>query len=575
MSTSLRPYQAEAKTKIYKSWAAHNDNVLLVLPTGSGKTRTFCDIIRANEGGSIAVAHRQELVLQMSLTLAEYGIRHTIIASTKTVQMIITEHQLMFGECFYDPSSKVAVASIDTLIRRGDSIKNLIQSVTLWVMDEAHHVLRANKWGTGVELFTKVNQLRAMLPNARGLGVTATPCRADGRGLGAHASGVFHDMIVGPSMRDLINMGYLSEYRVIAARSNFDRSNIKVSKATGDFSLNSMRAEVGKSSLVVSDDKAQIVGDIVQSYLKFAKGKLGITFLPDLETAARVAEQFNEAGVPARVITGKTKSGERALIMRMFRARKILQIVNVDILGEGADVPACEVVSEGRPTESYGLYVQHFGRAIRLFEGKTHGIYIDHVGNVKRHGLPDAEREWTLDDRERKSKEDKDIVATRACMNEECLSTYERYLKVCPYCGAPVPPPSERNGPEWVDGDLFELDAETLAQMRAAISEINRPIDHTVAEYRADLVSKNVPQIGVIAHVKRHIVKRTDHQNAASAIKDMMAVWAGYKRADGRTDAEIFRIFYITFGVDWLTAQSLKADKMNKLCERIFDKVGK
>lgn len=545
---ALRPYQQDLKNRINEHWAAKpRENVLAVLATGAGKTVLFSSIISDESGSTCAVAHRQELVSQISLSLARNKVRHRIIGPTNVVKMIVRLHMEETGHSYYDPSSRHAVAGVDTLVRRGEKLADWLPTVRLWVMDEAHHVLRENKWGKATEMFR----------NARGLGVTATPCRADGYGLGSHADGVFDVMKIGPSMRDLIEMKFLTEYRIFAPPSTFHREDVPVSQATGDFNLDKMRKAVSTSSLVSHDEKT-ITGDVVAHYIKLAKGKLGVTFVPDLEAAAEVCKQFNEAGVPAAILSSKMSDLERAHVLRQFKNREILQLVNVDILGEGFDCPAIEVVSFARPTESFSLYCQQFGRALRLLEGKTHALIIDHVGNVMRHGLPDAPREWSLDRRERRSGKSEPSTV-RVCV--ACTAMYERYLDACPDCGEPVPKPAVRSSLEYVDGDLFELDAETLAQMRAEVVGARE----TPEAMRDRLTAQRAPVPGVMANVKR----QGERIDALVRLDHTLSQWAGYRRAEGLSDSEIFRKFYLTYGISWIEAQALKATEADKLRERI------
>lgn len=551
---TLRPYQQRVRDEIMQRWSDGHRNVLAVLPTGAGKTVLFSSILADEPGASCAVAHRQELVSQISLALARNRVRHRIIGPHSVVKMIVRLHMDEVGASYYDPSSRCAVAGVDTLIRRGKQLKDWLPTVKLWVMDECHHVLRENKWGTAVTMF----------PNARGLGVTATPCRADGNGLGRHADGVFDVMVLGPTMRDLINMGFLTEYRIFAPSSTFKRDSIAISQSTGDLNLDQMRKAVASSSLVVHSDKA-VVGDIVEHYRRIANGKLGVTFVPDIATATEVTQQFNDAGIPAAVVSSKTPDDERARVLREFKNRKILQLVNVDLFGEGFDLPAIEVVSMGRPTESFALYCQQFGRALRLLDGKTHAIIIDHVSNVARHGLPDAHQEWILNRRERRSSGKSDVESTRTCL--KCTALYDRIKTICPYCAEPIPEPAQRNAPEFVDGDLFELDAATLAKMRADVAIVDMPAD----EYRQHLEQKFVPHLGILAGMKRHRLQ----QDAIGQLREAMAQWGGYERAAGKPDSEIYRKFFLTFGIDMLSAQSLKTDDASALTQRIMDGMGK
>lgn len=560
----LRPYQADGKNGVYFEWNNGKLYVVLVEPTGAGKTVIFSEIIKEHNAPTCAIAHRQELVSQISLALARDGVRHKIIGPKKVVRLCVNIHMAELGVSYYDPSSLVAVAGVDTLVRRYDELKNWLNSVTLWVQDEAHHVLQNNKWGTAAMMF----------PNAKGLGVTATPIRADGKGLGRHADGLFDAMVEGPTMRDLINQGYLTDYRVFAPPSDLDLSQVTTS-ASGDFSPNKLSTAVKKS---------HITGDVVKHYQRIAPGKLGITFATDVETATDIAKQFNDAGVPAAVVSAKTSDADRIAILRRFKNRELLQLVNVDLFGEGFDLPAIEVVSMARPTQSYALYVQQFGRALRLMIDailsgkwdtftdeqrrdliaqsiKPHAIIIDHVGNVERHGLPDIKREWTLDRREKRSRgKPDDAIPVRTCLNEACLSVYERIYNACPFCGfKPVPAP--RSGPEQVDGDLMEITPDILAVMRGEIARVDM---HPEAK-RDELNSKYMPRVGVLAGVKRHV----ENQEAQAALRASIAWWAGWQRAHNRSDSESYRRFYFKFGVDVMTAQTLKTKEAIELAAKI------
>lgn len=525
----LRPFQVDVRDRVYQSWNAGAQNVLAVLPTGGGKTVVFSDIIAANNGPTVAIAHRQELVTQISLALARNGVRHRIIGPSAVARTCTSLHLAELRRNYVDPSNRVAVAGVDTLIRM-DPSDAWFRSVTLSVTDEAHHVLLKNKWGAAMQMF----------PNARGLGVTATPVRADGNGLGRHADGLMDCMVVGPTMRELIADKWLTDYRIFAPPSDIDLTNVPIS-ASGDFSPVKLATAVHKS---------HIVGDVVQHYQRIAAGKLGVTFAVDVEAAGEIAGAYRKAGVPAEVVTAKTPDALRASILRRFRAKEILQLVNVDLFGEGFDLPAIEVVSMARPTQSYGLYAQQFGRTLRILEGKQYGIVIDHVGNVHRHGLPDAARTWTLDRRERRAKNDTaSVIPTRTC--PQCTAAYERTSLSCPYCGC-TPEPVGRSAPEEVDGDLHELTPEALARLRGAIDP--------PAAWHPDPV--------VQATVNKHHRERTEAQRQ---LRDTISVWAG--RHTQRTDVdavrELQRRFFLTFGIDIAAAQALNARDARELMERI------
>ena len=573
---ALRPYQLKGKEEISQAWKDGHKNVLYVLPTGGGKTRAFSDIIHSHlaakmlglhVGASVAIAHRKELVTQISMALNRDKVLHRIIGPEALVRECVRIHMEDMGTTYMHPNAKCAVASVQTL-DTPKSKRTLVEwgkTVTLWVQDEAHHVLADNLWGRAALLF----------PNAKGLGVTATPTRADGKGLGRHADGLFDTMVIGPSMRDLINAGYLLDYRIFAPPSNLDLSHVDISSTTGDYIEGQVADAVKKSS---------VMGDVVDHYLRIAKGKRGITFAPDIESAEAIADRFRQAGVPAMAISSKNTSVERFHAVRDLASGKLLQLINVDILGEGVDIPVVEVTSFARPTRSYSLYVQQFGRVLRLFidswlssdwetftdemrkqhilnSSKPHAIVIDHVNNVIRHrGPPDAPKQWSLDRREKKASKVKDPndIPVRSC--PECTAVYERVYPECPFCGF-HPIPSGRSLPEQVDGDLAELDADTLARMRGEIAKIDMSIDEKIIE----LAQKRVPLIGQKALIKRH----REMQSSQERLREQMAWWGGFKTANGMQDPEIQRRFYHRFGVDVMSAKALAKKEADTLCELI------
>ena len=536
----LRPYQQQFENDIYSAWNQGATNVCGVLPTGAGKTVSFSNIIHKHNGASTSIAHRQELVSQISLAFAREEVPHRIIGPQTVISNIVKMQTREFGRSYYDPSALAAVAGVDTLIRRADKLHAFCQQTSLWVMDEGHHVLRANKWGRAADMF----------PNAKGLGVTATPSRADGQGLGRHADGLYDSLVVGPGMRDLIDQRYLSDYRIFAPPSDMDLSSVQIG-STGDYSAPQLRA---------ASHKSHIVGDVVTHYTRIAPTKRGVVFAVDVETAGDIAHQFNTVGIKAAAISAKTPDVERFKIVNDFRNGLLQVLVNVDIFGEGFDLPAVEVVVMARPTMSYGLYCQQFGRALRIMNGKDYAIIIDHVGNVGRHGLPDRARVWSLDRREKNARgaRDPDLIPTRACT--ACAAVYEAIYKDCPYCGA-VYVYAERGGPEYVDGDLIELDPSALAALRGEIAAVDKSHDAVASGLRQGGTPKYVANAVAENHRIRYEYQRR--------LRDVIALWAGHQRALARPDSESYRRFYFRYGVDVLTAQTLgKADAV-KLCNKV------
>jgi DNA repair protein RadD len=566
MPVALRPFQQELERRVYEAWQAGARNVMPVSATGSGKTVVISKLLYDEPGASAAIAHRQELVSQIAVALARNGVRHRIIGARKGSNLIRVISALQIAELgysYYDPNAKTGVGGVDTVIRM-DGCDPWFAQVRKVVQDEGHHVLKENKWGKAASMF----------PNALGLFPTATPLRADGRGLGRHADGLVDAMVVAPSMREIIDMGYLTDYRIFAPPSDLDLTNVATSQATGDFNADQLRKAVHAS---------HIVGDVVAHYKRLAAGKLGVTFAVDVEAATEIAAAFRAEGVPAEVVSAKTPDALRSQILGRFKNREILQLVNVDLFGEGFDLPAIEVVSFARPTESFALFSQQFGRALRLMldkaaadahmsltdagrriaiamSGKPVAFIIDHVNNVLRHGLPDASREWSLDRRERRSAKKSDAIPMRVCVNPECVQPYERTHKRCPYCGA-YPPPVGRSSPALVDGDLLELDGATLQAMRGEIARVD-------GDFYAP---GGLPWPAQVAARRRHM----DRQEAQAALRNVIAWWAGVESAQGRQEAESYRRFYFRFGVDVGNAQTLGVAEADELRGRVLNELSK
>lgn len=539
MKITPRADQFQFIGDIHQAWNQGAQNVVAVAATGFGKTVCLGWLHEAHQGGSCIIAHRQELVSQISMMLARYGVRHNIIAADATRRAIAAQHVAEFGACYYTPSAACAVAGIDTLVR-AEGLESWASQVTFWTTDEGHHVVRDNKWHRGIGMFTN--------PNCRGLLPTATPSRADGKGLGRHADGIADAMVHGPPMRWLIEQKFLTPYRVICVESDLRLLEQEVG-ASGDWSSKQLKE---------ASERSHIVGDVVGSYLQWGRGRLGITFTTDVETAAAMTSAYRLAGVRAECLTGKTHDSVRRNILKRYAARQIDQIVAVDIVSEGFDLPAIEVASFARPTNSLGLYMQQFGRALRPLPGKEHALIIDHVGNVLRHLPPDRPRAWTLDRRDKRAKSASDGIPMRVCV--QCFQPYERIYRACPHCGH-YEPPASRSSPAAVEGDLAEMSAEVLAKLRGDVQEADRSVE----QERDRLAATGLPHIPVMAGAKRH-AERLETQ---AALRDAMAVWGGQRRAEGLDDSQMQRLFYLRYGIDVVSAQALKRAEAQSLLERI------
>lgn len=669
----LRPDQVQLKQDIEAAWGSGAQNVLAVAPTGFGKSVLIGEITSQTAAAGLSmtiIAHRNELVSQMSGHVARRGVQHDIIAPRDVVRGIMDQHRAEFaGQSFYAPRSRIRVVGVDTLLARSTDLAELVRGTDVWVTDECfpagtpirtatgdrpieqlrvgdlvtafdertgefherrvtrlfknpaplcmvridtgrehlvmtlghpvwtqrgwieagnlrsgdllyrhgsgwttllmhglhhgdgfvynievdefhtyvansivvhncHHLVRDNKWHTATE----------MMPRARGLGVTGSPTRADGQGLGRHADGVMDVMVQGPTLRQLIEIGALSDYQIICAESDLKRP--EVVSANGDYSPQQLKK---------AREKSHIVGDVVDVYIKHAFGMRTIVFATDVEGAAEMADRMRQLGIRAEAVSGKTDPTVRRDIVARFRSGALDVLVNVDLFDEGFDVPACECVIMARPTESLAKYLQQFGRALRTAQGKAFGLLIDMVSNVfGRHGLPDKPHRWTLDRRDKRAKRapDPDDVGVAVCRS--CSKAFDRALRVCPHCGTPQLRDATPRTLEQVDGDLTLVSPEMLQRLRQA-AQLESP-DSVAAR-----VGKAAGPHAAKSALRDQIERIAAHNELAEAI----AWWAGLQRAKGRDDGEIYRRFYLATGQDMVTALSGKRAELIQLTETV------
>lgn len=555
---ALRAYQQEVNNKIDTAYSQGNNIVMPVLPTGAGKTILFTHRINDFRGTSLAMAHRAELVSQVSLSLARSDIPHRIIGPPPLVKRCAKLHMMALNKHYINSNAPVACASVQTLDhkdfdKRYPVFSNMLRNVGQWICDEGHHLLKGNAWGRVIE----------KMPDARGLAPTATPERADGKGLGAHADGVVDCLVEGPTQRDLIDWGYLSDYQIYAPDPAIDLEDVEISSTTGDYNQTQLRNAAHKQ-------KTKLVGDLVSHYFTWAPGKLAICFVPDLESAANVCEGFIRAGVRAAVISSKTDPILRAQIMTHFEQGEIQVVVNVDILGEGVDVPGVECIIMGRPTDSFSLFNQQAGRALRILEGKEFAIIIDAVGNIRRHArvveypdgrvLIDLSRgSWSLDGREKsgRGKTDPDELKMIRCA--KCTRPFAGTSPVCPTCGHNnAPEPSKRNIKN-VDGDLTLLSPQQLSEMQGSI-------DQHILKYAAaaSAQQRNYPKGAYV-----NDVRRVEAQKAQDEIQNAIRYFGGFHLSLGRDWGEIYRRFYNRYQIDVINAQGLPYKEAQTLCLKI------
>jgi DNA repair protein RadD len=389
----LRPYQQDAIERVRDAYRAGHRAPLLVAPTGAGKTVMFGFVAgqTASRGKRVLVlCHRRELIRQASRKLTETGVPHGIIAPGHTPTR--------------DP---VQVASVQTLGRR---LHHDRDAPDLIVIDEAHHAV-AGQWAA----------ITAAYPNARLLGVTATPERLDGRGLGVEAGGCFDALVMGPTVGDLVAGGFLTSTRIFAPSEAPDLSGVRT--RGGDF-------EAG--ALADAMARPQIVGDAVTHYTKHAAGQPAILFSPSVAHAETMAEAFRAAGYRAVAASGDTDARVRDEAIAGLGTGAVQVLCSCDLISEGLDVPAVGAVILLRPTKSLGLYLQQVGRGLRPAPGKSHLTVLDHAGNTLRHGPPEMPREWSLAGRPKRAKKDDDTPPARQC--PDCFAVHSP-APACPECG--------------------------------------------------------------------------------------------------------------------------------------------
>jgi DNA repair protein RadD len=272
----------------------------------------------------------------------------------------------------------------------------------------------------------------------------------DGRGLGQASGGCFDEIVVGPSVQELIEGGYLTSARVFAPSDPIDLSGLRT--RMGDYETAGLLAKI---------DVPTLTGDVVDHYTKHAAGLPTIAFCITVEHARHVAATFRTAGYRSVAAHGDMKPAERDAAIGGLANGTVQVLATCDLVSEGLDVPAVGAVILLRPTKSLGLYLQQVGRGLRPAPGKDHLVVLDHAGCTLRHGLPDSPREWSLDGRPRKAK----APPLRQC--KKCFALHAPAPK-CPACGFVYPKVAGADGRkiEQREGELSEITGERLELLR-------------------------------------------------------------------------------------------------------------
>lgn len=434
----LRWYQEDAVKDVRNSFIEGFKSPLLVLPTGGGKTVIFCHIAytTASRGKRVLIlVHRVELLRQTSNKLREAGVSHGLINPKYTPNI----------------TAPVQVASVQTLVNRLDKIP----PPDLIIIDEAHHALAGN-WKKIINHY----------PHARVLGVTATPCRGDGTGLGIEAGGVFDDLVMGPQIPELIKEGFLVKPVIYAPKERLNLTAVKI-----------VRGDYDNRQIAELVDKPQITGNAVEHYRKLCPGVPAVVFCVSVNHAQHVAEEFRQAGYRAYHADGTLDDDIRVRILNGLGDGTVDVVTSCDLISEGTDIPAIGCAILLRPTKSTGLYLQQVGRALRTSDGKTQAIILDHVGNVITHGLPDEARQWSLDGdkkTKRKAKDDEVNIKVTHCPSCFCIHepnghnvmTESGWNPACPSCGHIYEKKEKTGEPETVDGELTQITEQQREMMK-------------------------------------------------------------------------------------------------------------
>lgn len=301
-------------------------------------------------------------------------------------------------------------------------------------------------------------------PNAFLLGLTATPERLDGKGLGIESGGVYEKLVLGPSVKSLIERGYLSQPRVFAPPINFDDSALRT--IAGDYDVKQMSEML---------DQPQIIGDCVRHYSKICPNMPAIAFCSTIEHARHTAEQFCNAGFNFKCIDGTMSDFDRRDAIEGLGSGRYDGLTSCNIISEGTDIPVVGCAIFLRKTKSLSLYLQQAGRVLRPYSGKEYSIILDHVRNVENHGFPEDERDWSLEGR-RKQKRDEDEIFIRTC--PQCYACYRSSLRACPVCGfgAENAIKSKREI-DFIDAELVEIQKVQKERERKEANAFNKLLE--------------------------------------------------------------------------------------------------
>jgi superfamily II DNA or RNA helicase len=419
---TLRPYQQYALDCLRASLGNGSRSPILVCPTGSGKTAIATEIVRGAVGKGkrvVFVANRKQLVMQASAAFQRSGIRHGIVMAGHDMHLL----------------EGVQVASEQTLKSRLGKGR-LMPSADLLIVDEAHMSVAAG-----------VKELVESFGDIPRIGLTAPPCRGDGRGLGE----LYDDLVLGPSVSELMEQGYLSKARYFAP-SKPDLEGVKI-----------VRGDYDETQLAERMNATIIAGDVVTNWLRLAADRKTIVFAVNVAHSMALCEQFKAAGVAAEHLDGGHDDDAREGVLRRFRSGDTRVLCNCMLFTYGFDEPSASCVILARPTKLISMYLQTVGRALRTFDGKSDCLVMDHAGIVDELGFVDDPIEWSLDAKQKAARmataSGTAMATERAQMTcHKCKHVF-RSARYCPGCGAEVVR-HRKSEIEHSEADLLEMDRE-------------------------------------------------------------------------------------------------------------------
>lgn len=411
----LRKYQFDAIERIRAELRCGKKRILFQLPTGGGKSLTAAAIVsgavaKGNRG--LVVGHRMELLDQMVSTFARLGITSLGVVRS--------------GDKRRDSSQPIQIASIATLVRRKPPPANIV------IIDEAHRTSAAS-----------YQKLFEWYPDAMFLGLTATPCRGDGKPLGQS----YQAMVLGATYSQLIAQGFIVEPEVYSTPMQPDLSGVHT--VAGEYNQEELEEAVNRGALI---------GNLFSEWSRRAGGRRTVVFAVSVEHSKAIVCEFVAGGVKAEHLDGATPEDERRAILARLESGETLVVSNVGVLCEGWDQPACKCLVLACPTKSLVRHMQMAGRVLRPWESLT-PVILDHGGNIDRHDMPHVDREWSLDERVKKSS----APPQKCC--PACFAYVPSALMVCPHCGAEfprkaAPPVEERERLDEVGLALRTLDGD-------------------------------------------------------------------------------------------------------------------